>query len=222
LRGGGTTSITIDTPLTGVVSGTITFTSWSTNGLLNRRLRIVSSTGQNQELTITAVTPATGTLTFATAVASASGSSTYMILPTIVSGTGSHLRWVSNSSDPSKRGRSMYRFRGSTAIGVDRIDLTDDLFYFTQITPNFELLSTGSMYAYDGQDRIYFTRDVTNRCYYIDLTTNMVYGAGLAPYASGTAGIGNRMEVFKTIDGLKYLWFNRHGAVETFRQLVFY
>lgn len=222
VSGGGTTSITIDTALTGAVSGTITFTAWSTNGLVNRRLRVVSSTGVNQDLAITAVTPSTGTLTFATATAALTASSTYSILPAVVPGAGSHLRWTSNSTNPQNKGRNLYRFRGATAIGVDRIDLTNDLFYFSTITPNFELLSTGSMYAYDGLDRIYFTRDNTNRVYYLDLNTNMVYGAGVAPYVVGTAGIGNRMEIFKTIDGLKYLWFNRHAAVETFRQLLFY
>jgi hypothetical protein len=50
----------------------------------------------------------------------------------------------------------------------------------------------------------------------------MVFGAGVFPYLAGTAGIGNLMEIYKTIDGLKYLWVNRKAAVETFRQLVFY
>jgi hypothetical protein len=222
VSGGGTTTITVDTPLTGTVSGTITFTAWSLNGLINRRLRVISSTGSNQELIITAVTPSSGTLTFATATAALAGSSSYVIMPTIVPGTGSHLRWNSDSSMAVNKGRNLYRFRGSVGVGLDRIDLTDDLFYVVSITPNFELLSTGSMYAYDGYDRLYFTRDVTNRIYYLDLNTYMIYGAGMVPYLSGTAGIGNRMEVFKTIDGLKYLFFNRHAAVETFRQLVFY
>ncbi len=222
VSGGGTSTITIDTPLTAGPTGAITFTAWSGNGLINRRLRIVSSTGVNQDLPITAVTAATGTLTLAVVVAALTATSTYMILPAVVPGTGSHLRWASNSTAPANKGRNLFRFRGSTAIGVDRIDLTNDLFYFTTITPNFELLSAGSMYAYDGLDRIYFTRDSTNRVYYLDLNTNMVYGAGVAPYVTGTAGIGNRMEIFKTIDGLKYLWFNRHAAVETFRQLIFY
>jgi hypothetical protein len=177
----------------------------------------------NQDLTIAApVTPGSGLVSFATATAALTATSTYMILPTVGPGTGSHLRWAPNSTVARQRGRNIYRFRGSTAIGVDKIDITDDLFYFTSITPNFELLSTGSMYAYDGLDRIYFTRDATNRVYYLDLLTNMAYGAGVTPYVVGTAGIGNRMEIFKTIDGLKYLWFNRHAAVETFRQLVFY
>lgn len=221
VRGGGTTTITIDTAMTAAASGTITFTAWPTFGLVGRRVRLVSSTGLNQEAAITAVTAASGSLTTGTIVAGLAGSSTYMILPTIIPGVGTHLRWNSNSSVPANRGRFAYRFRGN-AIGVDRIDLTNDLFYFTSITPNFESLGSGSMYAYDGLDRIYFTVNVTNRVYYLDLNTNMIYGAGVFPYLGGTAGIGNLMEIFKTADGLKYLWVNRKAAVETFRQLVFY
>jgi hypothetical protein len=222
VSGAGTTSITVDTPLTGAVSGTITFTAWATNNLINRTLRVTSSTGANQQLLITAVAPATGTLTFATATATLSGASTYSILPTIIPGAGTTLRWQFNSSVPALRGRNMYRFRGASAIGMDRIDLTNDLFYFTSIIPNFELLGSGSMYAYDGYDRIYFTRDVTNRCYSLDLNNRTVSGAGTFPYVAGTAGVGNRMEIFTTADGLKYLFLNRQGQVETFRQLIFY
>lgn len=227
VSGGGTTSITIDTPMTAAASGTITFTAWSTNGLVGRRLRVVTSTGANQELAITAVTPASGTLTFATATAGATGSTNYSILPTIVPGTGTHLRWQAGSSTFDNQGRNLWRFRGGGVIGLDRIDLTDDLFYFTSITPNFESLTTGSMYAYDGLDRIYFQKDATNRVMYIDLLSYTLYGAGFAPYAPGTAGIGNRMEIFKTADGLKYLIMQRHPvtgltSMEMFRQLLFY
>lgn len=222
VSGGGTTTIVVDTPLTGAVSGAITFTAWPSQGLVNRRLRIVSSGGTGQDLAIANTTPANGSLFFATATAATTGQSTYMVLPSIVPGAGSHLRWTSNSSDPAKRGRSMYRFRGGNAVGVDRIDLTDDLYYVTAVTPNFETLSTGSMYAYDGLDRIYFTKDVTLRLFYLDITSNKIYGAGFVPYIAGTAGIGNRMEIFKTVDGLKYLWFNRHAGQENFRALLFY
>jgi len=222
VSGGGTTSITIDTALTGAVSGTITFTAWSAQGLVNRRLRVISSTGANQDLTITAVTPTSGTLTFGAATAALTAASSYTILPTIVPGVGTHLRWNSNSSKDENKGKYAYRFRGGAVIGVDKIDLTTDLFYFTSVTPNIETLGSGSMYSYDGLDRIYFTKDVTNRVYYLDINTNMIYGAGIFPYISGTAGIGNLMEIFKTADGLKYLWVNRKAAVETFRQLVFY
>jgi hypothetical protein len=225
VRGGGTTTITVDTALTGTVSGAITFSAWSTQGLINRRLRVVSSTAVanvNQDVAVTAVTTSTGTLGATGLTAVATGTATYMILPTIVPGAGTHLRWTSDSSDTTKRGRYLYRFRGGATIGADKIDLTDDLFYFTSITPNIETLGAGSMYAYDGLDRIYFAKDVTNRVYYVDLNTNMLYGSGQFPYVSGTAGIGNLMEIFKTADGLKYLWVNRKANVEAFRQLIFY
>lgn len=221
VSGGGTTSITIDLPMTAAASGTITFTAWQTQNLAGRRIRVLSSTGVNQDVAITTATPTTGTLT-TTITAVGSGSTTYAILPSIVPGVGTHLRWNSNSTVPAYRGRFAYRFRGGAAIGVDRIDLTNDLFYFTSVTPNFETLGSGSSYAYDGLDRIYFTKDVTNRVYYLDITNNMIYGAGLFPYLAGTAGIGNMMEIFKTADGIKYVWVNRKAAVETFRQLVFY
>ena len=38
----------------------------------------------------------------------------------------------------------------------------------------------------------------------------------------GTAIVGNRMEIFETEDGLKYLWLNRHSFQECFKQLLFY
>jgi hypothetical protein len=78
------------------------------------------------------------------------------------------------------------------------------------------------MYAYDGADRLYFTKDLTQRVYYLDLNTNFIYGAGVFPYVVGTTSIGNRMEVFTTADGLKYLWVNRQLAQEHFRQLLFF
>lgn len=222
LSGAGTTTITVDIPHTGAVSGTITFTAWSPWVLRDRRLRITSGPQVNQDVVILGVNNITGTLNLSSINTVSSGVSTYSILPAVVPGTGSHLRWNSNSTSAANRGRNLYRFRGTTAIGVDRIDLTDDMLYFTSITPTFELLSTGSSYAYDGLDRIYFTRDVTNRVYYLDLNTFTVQGAGMFPYLPGTAGIGNLMEVIKTSNGLKYLWVNRKAAVENFRQLIFY
>ncbi|NDD82968.1 hypothetical protein EBZ38_01615 [bacterium] len=220
--GAGTTTITIDTALTGAVSGAVTFTAWNTQGLVGRFLRVTTSTGANQELAITAVAPTTGTLTFATATAAASGTSTYSIMPTIRPGTGSQIKWTYGTSQAVNRGRNIYRFRGSTAIGVDRIDLTTDLFIMMASIPNFENFTTGSSYAYDGLDRIYVTKDNTGRMYYLDLNSSLIHGAGLIPYSTGTVGVGNIMEIFKTYDGLKYLWTNRRAFVETFRQLVFY
>lgn len=219
--GGGTTTITIDVPLTGAVSGTITFTAWSAQYLINRRLRVLSSTGINQDLAITAVTPATGTLTISGTAAGA-GTSSYTILPTILPGASTNMCWQSNSSIAANKGRWLIRARGGAAAGFDRFDLTTDQFIPQYTIPITETLSSGSMYAYDQLDRLYFTKDVTNRVYYLDLITWTVYGAGLFPYVAGTAGIGNNMEIIETVDGLKYIWIQRQQQVEAFRQLVFY
>lgn len=222
VSGAGTTSVVVDTPFSGAVSGTITFTAWSVQSLIGRRLRMISSTGINQDLPITAVTPSTGTITFATAVAGLTASTNYAITSAIVPGAGTTIQWQSNSSVSSNRGKFLFRVRGGAAVGIDKYDLTTDTITLMYTVPITEPLGSGSQYAYDGLDRIYFTKDVTNRFYYLDLTTNVIHGAGLLPYLPGTAGVGNVMEVFKTYDGLKYLWANRKANVEAFRQLLFY
>jgi hypothetical protein len=112
--------------------------------------------------------------------------------------------------------------RGGAAFGFDRLNLSTDSWDNMTITPQIETLTTGSMYAYDGRNRIYFTKEATLRCYFLDLDTNTLHGAGIYPYIAGTAILGNRMEVFTTPDGLKYLWLNRHSNTECFRCLLFY
>lgn len=228
VSGGGTTSLVLDTPHTATVSGTITISAWqagtTTNMLVGRKLRILTgATGLNQDLAITQVDRATGTITFALATAPVNGVSVYSILPAITPGAGSTIQWVSDSSYAANKGKFLVRFRGGAAAGMDRFDLNSDEFIPMYSVPFAETLGSGTQYAYDGLDRIYFTKDVTNRLYYLDTNTNTVHGAGVIPYLVGpTAGIGNLMEIFKTIDGLKYLWVVRKAATETFRALLFY
>ena len=78
------------------------------------------------------------------------------------------------------------------------------------------------MFAYDGVDRLYFTKEATQRVYYLDLVTQQIHGAGIYPYVPGTATVGNRFEIFTTADGLKFLWLNRHSNLECFRSLLFW
>ena len=222
VSGAGTTTITIDLPLTGTVSGTVTFTAWSTNGVVQRRVRVISSTGINQEVVVTACTPSTGTLTFASITAAGTGTSSYTILPPITPGAGCALQWQANSTTTAKKGRWLIRARGGATVGFDKIDITTDQIVTMYIIPNTETLGSGSMYAYDQLDRLYFTKDVTMRVYYLDLNTATIHGAGMMPYTAGTAGLGNKMEIFTTVDGLKYLWINRQQQQDCFRQLIFY
>ena len=193
---------------------------WSVNFFAGRKLKMIGSTGQSIEVSITSNT--NNTLTFALTTAPVTLVTSYVILQQPNRGTGIELNWGFGTSDSSLRGKYLWIPRGGATQGFDYVELTNDKIEQSSISPQIETLTAGSMYAYDGVDRIYFTKEATQRLYYLDIVTNQIHGAGFYPYLAGTATIGNRMEIFSTIDGLKYLWLNRHSNLECFRELLFY
>ena len=203
-----------------VASGTLTSSGWAVNIFAGRRLKVIGGTGQSQEILITSNTA--NTITIPTSVALVTLVSSYSILQQPVRGTGIEIMWNYGTSDLTSAGKLIYSPRGGATVNWDLVDVTTDKFDQVSVTPQSETLSTGSMYSYDGGDRIYFTKDITQRLYYLNTVNNIVYGAGIYPYTAGVAIIGNRMEVFTTVDGLKYLWLNRHSNTECFRELLFY
>jgi len=203
-----------------VSSGTLTSTGWAVNIFAGRRLKFLGGTGAAQELLISSNTA--NVLTFGAGTAPVTSSTVYSILQQPIRGVGISMNWTFGTTDISVRGKRLIVPRGGATVNWDAVDLTTDTFDQIAITPQIETLSTGSMYAYDGVDRIYYTKDVTQRLYYLDATTFTAYGAGQYPYLAGAAIIGNRMEVFQTVDGLKYLWLNRHSNTECYRELLFY
>ena len=219
--GAGTATITMNVPFSAQTSGTIVLSAWN-QSLVNRRLKVMSgATGLNQEFIITTVSPTTGTLTFGSATAPLAGA-TYSLLSNYVKGPGFALQYTFGTTVANNKGRYLISSRGGALPGFDKIDLTTDTAIIGYSIPITETLTTGSQYAYDGQDRLYFTKEITLRCYYLDINKFTVHGAGMMPYIAGTTGLGNRMEIFTTQDGLKYLWINRHMSQECFRQLLFY
>lgn len=221
VSGAGTTTLTLSRPTSGAVSGTMTCTAWN-NSLISRRVKMTTSTGISQDLALTAVTPTTGVLTFGTATAGATGTTAYCVYSLPARGAGSELNWVSNNSGTNSKGRFIWVPRCGGVAGIDKLDLSSDKVVLNYYIPFTETLTTGTYWAYDQGNRIYFQKDATLRMYYIDLDTNTIHGAGMAPYAVGTAQIGNKMDIITTADGLKYLYFNRHGGQEMYRQLLFY
>jgi hypothetical protein len=222
LSGAGTNTLTVSVPHSGAVSGTIVCTAWNLS-LIGRRIKIQSgATGLNQELAITGVAPSTGTLTFATATAPLNNVAVYSLLSIPQKGVGHVTQWISGNSSEATRGKYLIMARGNGTANFDRLDLTTDRINLLQTSPFSETLASGSMFAYDGADRLYFTKDITQRLYYLDLNTNLIHGAGMFPYIAGTAGIGNKMEIYTTIDGIKYLWLNRQQQQEHFRQMLFF
>ena len=196
--------------------------AWTVNAFAGRKCKLIGGTGQSQEFTINSNTANTLAMTAITA-APVTTATSYVILQQPVRGLGIDLEWAFGLSVAANNGKFMIIARGGATVGFDRLDITTDSWILMPISPQIETLTTGSMYAYDGADRLYFTKEMTQRVYYIDINNNTVHGAGIYPYLAGTTAIlGNRMEIFTTTDGLKYLWLNRHSQVECFKQLLFY
>ncbi len=212
------------TPPVPLVNATVQASFWFPNQWVNRRLRQVSGnvTYASSEQIITSNTYNTLTVTTVFGTTHTHGVTGYAILQQPLRGAGTALFWNFGSSDTTRIGKYLYQARGGNLSGWDRLNLTTDTWEFMTPTPNFETINTGAMFAYDGGDRIYFTVQVTQRVYYIDIDTMQIHPAGMYPYTAGAAIIGNRMEIFETVDGLKYLWLNRHSNLECFRQLLWY
>lgn len=194
--------------------------SWAVNIWAGKRLRILTTTGTVTEVAITSNTA--NTITCGTITAPTTAVTGYAIIESSVKGTGVNANWAFGTSDERYRGRYLFMSRGGGVVGFDRFDLTTDRCNLMFTSPITETLTTGSMTAYDGKDRIYFHKDATQRVMSLNVVTGMVDGGSMYPYAAPTAIIGNRMEIITTKDGLMYLWLNRASFAECFRCLLFF
>ena len=207
---------------TGQTSLVDTSQNWVVNQWAGRNVRLLSGGPQEGfEASITSNTSNTLTVSNFGGTPT-NGVTTYAIIAQPTVGTGVEIRHAFGTSDAANRGKFLVMNRGGGSLGFGRLNVTTDQFENMATSPNSETLSTGTMLAYDGIDRIYFTKETTQRVYYLDVVTGQIHGAGVYPYVAGTAVIGNRMEIFTTADGLKFLWLNRHSNLECFRNLLFW
>jgi hypothetical protein len=210
----------------GVATGTQSTTtiqdtskSWTVNIYAGRRVRVLTSGGP---IEVIIASNTSNTLTVATITLPVTAVTQYAILEGNAKGTGTNANWAFGTSSEALRGRYMFILRGGGAYGFERVDLATDRIRVINTAPLTETFTTGSMTAYDGGDRIYIHKDATQRVYSLDVVTGKVNGASMYPYAAPTAVIGNRMEIFTTKDGLKYLWLNRASFAECFRCLLYW
>jgi hypothetical protein len=110
---------------------------------------------------------------------------------------------------------------------MERFDITTERREKMSYFPQFETNTTGTMYVYDGKDRIYMNLStvltwVGWRLVYYDIPTNQIINAWTIPYGHSTAISGNRMEIIQTEDWLKYLYIMRHSGQEMRRTLLFF
>ena len=199
---GGTTTLTDNTQ------------NWGTNIWSGKRVRITGGTGLGSESVINSNTQTT--LTIATSITTDT-TSTYAILAPNSKGAGINMFDITNSTNTDLNDRYIYMFRGGGTNEITRYNIIteeiDNITYF----PFSETLTTGSMHAYDGEDKIYFTKDATGRIMCYDIVKNIVINIGTVPYGMGTALIGNRMEIATSENGDRWLFIIRHSGQEMWR-----
>jgi hypothetical protein len=211
----------------GVATGTQSTTtiqdtskSWAVNIYAGRRVRLLSGSGSPIEVIISSNT--SNTLTVSTITTPTAAATQYVILAANAKGVGTSANWAFGTSLASYRGKYIFVTRGGGQYGFERIDLTTDQVSVINTQPLSETLTTGTMTAYDGLDCVYFHKDNTQRVMCLNVVTGRINGGSMYPYVAPTAVIGNRMEIFTTKDGLKYLWLNRASNAECFRCLLYW
>jgi hypothetical protein len=223
------TGLTVNvTAITAIGAVTVFFDNtknWTAGTWVNKRIRFLTGTSQGNEYIITANT--FNTITYATGTAP-DVSTAYAILESSPRSFGVHIDSITGSSDTTLNNKYMYVFNGSGTVEMSRYNVTTEHFELMSYFPQFELTTTGTMYVYDGQDRIYIHLStllggyISGRIVYYDLTKNIIVNAGTVPYGNSTLISGNRMEIIETEDGLKYLYVMRQSAQEMWRTLLWY
>jgi hypothetical protein len=212
--GGGTTTVTDANK------------NFPTNYLAGKRIRYIAGTASSSAGTATvevSVTSNTATVITVPTLTSNATDTFYAIYEIPVRSTGIDIKWLFGVSDVDKKGRWLISPRGGGSNIFDIFDIPTSTWELTPfITPITTTLTTGSMYAYDGVDSYYFTKDATNRIYQLDLSKFQVEAATSIPYAHSTATLSNKFEIVKTVDGLTYLYVMRHTGQEMWRTLKFW
>lgn len=193
--------------------------NWVSGALVGKRVRVMSGVNTGVEVAITANTATTWTT--GTTLTSTTTDMTYSILSPPPKASSITLQWMYNTSKQQK-GRYLISARGNSPYW-DIYDICRNTWdYQTFITPQTEVLVAGSMYAYDGGDKLYFTIGATGRVQILDLSNGTIAGSSITPYAHGTALVGNKMEIVTTADGLDYIYIMRHTGAEMWRALAFW
>jgi len=200
--------------------------TWPTNFWVGARVRFLAGTGAGVESAISSNTATV--LTFGTTTAPDT-TTVYSIIPNTARGAGAGMKWVWNigaSGSAANRGKYLYCFEGGSTMRVTKYNINTMQYEYPRITPFStqvgENLTTGTWYAFDGDNRIYVQPNVTSRIYYIDTDLDTSEVGPTMPYGHTAARAGsNRVAIVRTADNLKYLYMPRQGATEFWRCLLF-
>jgi len=199
---------------------------WPSNFWAGARLRVLAGTNVGNEYIITANT--SNTLTVATTT-TFDTTSVYSIIPNALRTTGGELKWIYGygpSGSAANRGKYIYLFEGNSTTRYTKYNINTMQLEYPRASllgvNTSELLGTGTMYAYDGESRLYIQSNATARIYYLDVDLDITTNAGQIPAGMSTALQGRRMWMVRTEDNLKYLYVARHNDTPFWRQLTFF
>jgi hypothetical protein len=201
---------------------------WITNQWAGKKVVITGGAGFGLAAAaneVLIVSNTTTTLTFAAITGFApDATTTYTILSIPPRSTGIELVWLFGGASA---GRYMFLPRGGASNTADRYDVTLEKFeYGFLFSPQTDTLTSGTYYAYDGGDRVYFSPGVATGIvqyvYYFDLLTNRAYGFGSVPNTQLAPAVGNRMEIVSSPAGIDYLYHMRNTATEMYRAQIFF
>lgn len=201
--------------------------NWTVNQWAGKRLRLTSGsqfgTAAATSIEVTISSNTATVLTFPTIAAVLASDVTYTILGIPARGAGIQLAWIYGNTVSATKGKYIIAPRGGASNVFDRYDITTGLWEYTMfVSPQTETMTTGTMYNYDGADRLFFTPATTtsSRVFVLNVNTLTVSGIGQPPYTHGAAVIGNRMELVTTEDGYEYLYIMRHTGQEMWRSIL--
>lgn len=120
----------------------------------------------------------------------------------------------------------MYSPRGSGSNTMDVYSINKGKWTFGYFfSPQAELFTTGSSYAYDGTDSIYMSRSVASnpiRIFRYDITNNAFNGLATTTWSQNAVHIGNFLEIMDSPDGtLSYLYTIQNTGTLMSRALLF-
>ena len=201
---------------------------WAVNQWAGKKVRITGGAGFGlaaavNEIAIVSNTTTTLTFTAITGFAP-DATTTYTILGIPNRSTGIELIWL---FDGVSNGAYMFYPRGGASNTADRYSIVNETWeYGFMFSPQTDTLTTGTYYAYDGVNRVYFSPGVATGIvqyvYYFDFTDNRAYSLGSVPNTQLAPVIGNRMEIVTSPAGIDYLYHIRNTATEMYRCQIWF
>lgn len=207
-----------------VANITDTTKNWTTNIWTGKRIKYTAGTNVSVEDTVSS----SGATTINSSSAWTTDTTTaYAVLAIQPRGAGIELVHNFGSTDSAKRGRYLFFPRGGGTTGqIDIYDIPTGKWLFGSfISPQAELFTTGSSYAYDGANKIYCGRSATSdvmRIYVYDIDKNTMNGAMTSTVLQSFTHVGNLMEIVDDPTGeFSYLYYLQNTGTLLSRTLLF-